>query len=789
MFKKLVTLLVVLLLAPAVAAQTCEISGPVTDPQGLVLSGADLRLYAASAAGSVLARPLQRVLTDMSGEFRMTGVAPGQYRLLALASGFERRVEPVTIVAAGLRLDLRLKLAGVHEGIVVTATRSDGESFAAPVATTVTSEENLRRQAASNVAQALEDVPGVQWVNAGAFRSRPLIRGLDSNRILVLVDGERLNNARTSTSEVGIETSLIDLAQLEQVEVVRGPGSVLYGSDAFGGVINLRTKSPAVQDGFRLTGRLRGELFTNGDTWRSMLDLSAGTRGFGVRVSGSLGAAEDYFSPRGQVFRTGVDESSAQGELRYYPQRYRSFFVKFLHKGAYHFGFPDVVAQPEFLGLFPYSKLQKFGAGYQANYNSSVFSSVHLRFYYQKQARDFVSSIRLPFAQLVSDTASDVATYGIDFQATSLAAQKHVLTYGLTHYRDRIADLRTQSFDFGPFQQLLSRAPSVPHSTLAGSGFFLQDQFELTRRLRFSGGVRFDRFHLHAEPTANYSPLVFGEIQESRRNHAITGNAGAAFEIMTGWVITGQVGRAFREPNLFERYFYGRGPFGGFVVPNPDLTPETSLQFDAGTRFQRGIARLTLNYFHNQLKGLLLRIPGTFQGQPTLAGEPVYVTVNLARSRIQGIESTAELQFTRARAQWTPFVTMSWQRGSSLSQNEPLPFIAPFTAHAGLRWQPAQLRVWSEWRTRIAKGGDRVPPGYLPLSGFAAHSFRAGYESSRGEKGIGALLPRGLAAVNLHLGIENLGNRHYRNLFESVPQPGRSFRFGLDFQFDSATRK
>jgi outer membrane receptor protein involved in Fe transport len=779
--------LLLLIATAGLWAQAGELRGRVTDPHGLLLVGADVRVFHA-APGQPAARPLARVLTDAEGRFRVAGLAPGAYRLEVFAAGFERRAELIEVTAQPQQLQIELRVAGVHEGVVVTATRQEGETFETALPVSVVSGETLTRSSPANIAQALENVPGVEWVNAGAFRSRPVLRGLDSNRLLVLVDGERMNNARTSTLEAGIETSLVDLSQIDQIEVVRGPGSVLYGSDAFGGVINLRTRTLAPYDGWRFGARLRGELFTNGDTERAQLELSAHSRRFGVRVAGSAGAAEDYFSPRGQVFRTGVDESSALGEFRYYPQQYRSFFFKFLHKGAYNFGFPDEVARPQFLGLFPYSKFQKFAGGYSASYNSPALSSVQLRVYYQEQSRDFRSAIDLGFSSLVSESESNVGTHGLEFQATSLAARRHALTYGVTHYRDRSRDHRRQFFDFGTFTQLLSSAPSVPDSTLAGTGLFLQDQFELTRRLRLVGGVRVDLFRLRANPTPNFNPTALAGIVENHGDTAVTGNLGVTFEVFSGWVLTGQVARAFREPNLFERYFFGRGPFGGFLVPNAALTPETSLQFDAGTRLKRGPVRVTLNYFHNRLSDLIQVVPGTFNGLPTFSGQPVYQSVNLENSRIQGLESTAEMQFTRARAQWTPFLTVAWQRGSNLSQSLPLPFIAPFTANAGLRWQPVKLRAWGEWRMRVATSSDRVPPGFIPVSGFTAFSFRTGYEALRGERGLGALLPRGFASANFHLGIENVANRHYRNLFELVPQPSRSFRLGLDFRFDSTVR-
>ncbi|MCI0717415.1 MAG: TonB-dependent receptor, partial [Acidobacteria bacterium] len=453
-----------------------------------------------------------------------------------------------------------------------------------------------------------------------------------------------------------------------------------------------------------------------------------------------------------------------------------------------NFGLPSLDPNPVFLATFPFSKLQKFGGGYSGNFDSTALSALQIRLYRQKQDRDFFNRILAGPSVIQSDTVTNVETFGFDVQATSIPLRRHVLTYGSSLYHDRNRDARIQILNPDtPGQVILSQAPSVPNSTLSGLGFFLQDQFELGSRLRFVGGVRFDRFRLEASPTANFDPAALGTI-ENRTDTAWSGNFGTTFQLMRGWLLTGNVARAFREPNLFERYFFGRGSVGGFVVPNPNLEPETSVQFDVGTRLHRGPARITFNYFLNRLNDLVVREPTTFMGMSTIAGQPVSHSVNLDGSRIQGVESSAELFLNGLGAQWTPFISLAWQRGTNLTNGEPLPLIAPFVGQAGLRWQPRRVHAWTEYRMRLATGSDRVPTGFQPLQGFTVHAVRWGYELARGEQGLGVHLPRGLRAINFHFGVENVGNRLYQNLFETVPEPGRSFRFGMDISFDTRSR-
>lgn len=772
--------------ATAAAAASAVFTGRVADPQGLAIPNAEVRLLAADSANSQFA--LRQTTTDSEGRFSFPDLQPGDYQLVVIAPGFRRHQQIVTVDAEHSSAEITLEISGVHEGVVVTAERNESETFASTLPTSLLSGTVLTQMVPVNLAQALEEIPGVNWHNAGAFRSRPVIRGLDSNRILVLVDGERLNNGRTSTGDAGIETSLVDLGQIEQVEVVRGPGSVLYGSDAFGGVVNILTRSARPAEAFSVGARARGDFFPNSDGRRGSFELSAGARRWSGRVQGGLGKMNDYKSPAGPVFGSGVRENSGLSELRWYPAPQQSLSFKFLYRGGYDFGLPSLDPNPAFFAAFPFSKLRKWSWGYAGSFASETLSSLQARFYSQEQTRDFFNQVRAGPSLIQSETITDVSTFGYDLQLSSVPNTRVVLTYGSSFFRDRNRDFREQLLNPGsPGERVLSAAPSVPDSTFSGLGFFLHTQAEAAPRLRLVGGVRVDRFRLEAQPTENFSPDAFATIR-SRTDHAVSGNFGTTIKLLEGWVLTANIARAFREPNLFERFFFGRGSVGGFVVPNPELKPETSVQFDAGTRLQRGPLRVSFNYFLNRLTDLISRAPTTFNGQSTIAGQPVSHNINLEKARIQGIETSTELFLNGLGSQWNPFFSLSWQRGTNLTNGDPLPLIAPVVGQAGLRWQPQRVRLWSELRGRFVTSSHRVPPGQPPIAAFTVFSWRTGYELVRDESPAAALVPPGFRAVSFQFGVENLADRLYQNLFETVPEPGRSFRFGVQLDFDTRAR-
>ena len=770
------TALLLLLVSSNFEAGGGGLSGEVYDPHGLVIVNAQVHLL---ADGQV-----REVSTDGQGRFQFRHVDPGSYRLKTCAAGFQCEETSVEIGDTSTApVEVRLKIAGIHAGVVVTATRQESETSETTLASAVVPSQLLEQQITLTLSQALEAVPGLNWENAGAFRNRPVLRGLDSNRVLILIDGERLNNARTSTTNTGIEPALVDLSQVSQVEIVSGPGSVLYGSDALGGVINIRTRTATPGDTLRLGARLRNEFFSNSGGRRNIVDLTGSQGWWAFRAMGSAGNINDYRSPSGRLYFSAVDEKSALADLRFYPAAGHSFFVRFTHRGAYNFGVPSLDAQPVSIARFPSSKLQKFSGGYSGSFRSRWFSMLQVRAYGQEQPRDFLTDMAGAASHSLSDTITRVRSAGVDAQVKAVAAKRHELTYGISAYQDRHRETRLQWLQSAAGSTVLSRAPSVPDSTFSNAGLFLQDQFDWKRRVRFQGGIRVDRYRLNASTTADYDPAAFAVIQESRTETAWSGNLGTSVILSRHWTATANLGRAFREPNLFERYFFGRGSVGNFFVPNPNLKPETSAQLDTGARLNWNPLRVSVNYFVNNLRNLITTIPGTFQGSSSIGGQPIRQNVNVNQARIQGLESSGEIAFNRLRSQWTTGITTTWQRGTNRTTGQPLPLIAPFVGQARLRYAPRHARVWSEWQSRVVKGGTRVPAGARPISGFTTFAWRWGSELTRAERFARAILPPGVSSIHLQFGIENLTNRLYRGIFETVPQPGREFRFALDFNF------
>src|SRR5262245_36207401 len=279
-------------MAPAGAA---EIRGAVTDASGGALPAVSVALE------NVATGVETAVATDAGGRYAFPAVPVGIYRISALVSGFSQDARTVSLASSeeSLEVSFALPVGGLTADVMVTATRSARDTLDIPLRAETIGPAQLRERTPTSTGDAMVEVPGITPVGDGPFQMRPRLRGLDSTRVLVLVDGERLNNARTATDRAGVEVGLAEVDSVQSIEVVSGSGSVLYGTDALSGTINVITDEPPLGDRVRVTGGLSGFYSTNENGQRGALRLGVTGPRFAFGVSGSLERFDDYESGGG----------------------------------------------------------------------------------------------------------------------------------------------------------------------------------------------------------------------------------------------------------------------------------------------------------------------------------------------------------------------------------------------------------------------------------------------------------------------------------------------------------
>ncbi|HEX8652643.1 MAG TPA: TonB-dependent receptor [Pyrinomonadaceae bacterium] len=297
----LVTVLVGLLLlcATSLAAQSgaAALVGTVTDQDGARVAGAEVTALSIASGRTLTAT------TDASGKYELTGLQLGSYRLSARGEGFATASRSVTLRSSSSSSerpvieDFLLMPGIVESSVTVTAGKGSARVTAElPQTISITDKLQIEERRPQSTLRAVERAPNLTPIIANPALERPRLRGLASNRLLIILDGERLNNVRSDPT-TGVSPSVIDVTQLEAVEVLSGAGSSLYGSDALGGIINLITTSPVRVAGTQYLGiRFDGDLHTNGLFRRGAATINWSSPSAALRLSGSLFRSGNYHS-------------------------------------------------------------------------------------------------------------------------------------------------------------------------------------------------------------------------------------------------------------------------------------------------------------------------------------------------------------------------------------------------------------------------------------------------------------------------------------------------------------
>lgn len=796
------------------------LNGRVSDTNGANLAGARVILRNLTNGEQIT------VQTDDAGTFRFANLANGKYRITVESAGFSSAAREVFLSGGeNQTADFILSVGNIVENVTVTATRTQVATTDTAVPVSVITRETIEEKNVNTIGDIFRTLPGTSTVNEGAFQVRPRIRGLESNRILILVDGERLNNARTSTAQSGIEIGLVEIEQIDTLEVVRGSGSVLYGTDALGGTVNIITKdAPRSSDEkFRLGAGFNGYFSSNERGRRGNLTLTGSGRFFSFRAAQSLERYENYFTgdADGLVFRAvdgfpsrrEVGNSQSHGSntqltTRFFFNENNDLRLNYERRRVSDIGSPLLTLQYGFNAWFPFSNRDKFGGRFETRNVSNVLAKISGTFYWQNQYRAFNNqTIVPPFVNSLSETTTDTTSYGFDMQTNWILGSRNFATAGISFFRDENKDFRLTTNRLTGVQ---NRTKSVPDADFGSFAGFFQNEFTVTNRLKFVGGIRLERFFSSSKRTDFFSlPTNIRQFQLRDlgvigidtglkvRETAVTGDFGTVFKVNDFISLTGRIGRSFRVANLFERFFTGAGSIGGFLVGNPNLKPESGVNFDAGVKFRTSKFAGSFTYFNNFYRDflssqqafdsrgcpVLLLTPTTVldaNGCQVISGNPTRVqqTVNFGRVRLQGFEADLEAPFRFAGGFITLGGNISYLRGDNLDANEPFNLAPPLKTVLNVRYNDLKNRFYAEWTTRIVNKQDRLSAAFRASNGgaepgFAVSDIRGGYNFRRENY-----------RLSFNAGVTNLFNRFYSEQFVFAPARGRSFVFGTTLEFN-----
>lgn len=760
--KKIHLLLVVLLAcftAPALAANLADFKGKVMDASTKEpLSGATVYISDLKATTT----------TNANGEFSFSNIpSRGKFLVEVRYVGYKTTSQQVDL-AAGTQLVFALEPSVIESAeVVITGTPYSANNKTNSLAVVSISREKLAQAAGTNIVDAIAKVPGVSQVTTGGAISKPSIRGLGYNRVLTIVDGAR-EEAQQWGDEHGVE---VDQFSAARIEVLKGPASLLYGSDALGGVINI------IDDLVPAAGDFNGNFTTNYNTnnglTASSLMLQGNSDGLVYRGRVSYKNAYGFGYKDHTVPNSGFNETNLSGMIGLnktwgYAHLSLSRFntnIGLVEDGPNDNGdyldedgnvISNSEAQKRKLNL-PFQNINH----YRAALNSNILlggGQLKTTLAFQRNVRkEFEESATQPGLYLNLNSY----TYDVKYSFANNGVWEPTIGVQGMH--------QTNANDGDEFL--------IPDYTSDNIGAFAYLKRNFAKGA-INAGVRYDHKNIDGRDLVDADGnQVFTAFNNKFSN--LSGSIGFAFEIAKNLNLKGNAGSGFRAPNIAELGANGRheGTFR-YEKGNSNLKQETSLQFDLGLEYNAEKVTLGLNAYSNKIYNYIY--PGNFNNETINFQEedgsttvlPLYRYVQ-TNATLMGGEASIDFHLVKALHFENTF---AYVKGTNNATKAPLPFIPAASLNNELRFEP-QIKGLSDSYIKIGLTNvfkqDRFDSFETETNGYTLI-----------DAGIGTSVKVKKGKINLWVTGQNLGDKLYFNHLSrykpaGIYNPGRNLSFGI----------
>jgi len=673
------------------------------------------------AGALVVIDELRREVTaGADGAFVFTNVPPGQYHVGVRAEGYSTRRTEVTVGTTPATLNLAVDF-DMHFAEVVSVSPNARPQFESYQPTTVLDGQELTKNLEATVGATVSEAPGIALRAFGPGPARPVIRGLDGDRVAMLEDGQRMGDLSSQSGDHAVPSNP---AAARKIEVVRGPATLLYGANAIGGLVNVITDSIPSEKTQGSSGNFTLNYGSNGTATGGAGDIHVGNGTFALHFGGAGTRSENYSTPDGVVdnsqARTALGQVGASwtGEKSYFGASY---------------GYDD----------------SKYGIPVVEEGSISLTPKRHS------------FSVRAGGKNLDGWLQSYRATLGVrqyehsELEGTEIGTTFHNDTVEgevlLSHQRvGRLVGSFGGWFMNRAFDAVGAEALSPPVDQQAYAGFLYEEVESPHATLQFGGRLDYASY----KPQGGLRPRDFTEF---------SGSVGLLLKPQAAndnFVVALNLARAARYPALEELYYFGPHPGNlAFEIGNDALDAEHALGFDValrgrGKRFEGEVA-----FFRNDITNYIFR-------EPTGEVEENFPVVKnvAADSVLTGFEVHGDVKLT---SELTAEVTYDRVQGELKASGDPLPRIPPSRLIGGLTYQQNAFQIGGSVQAVSAQ--TRVFADETPTEGYTTARFFASYSFDRG--GV-------LNTITARL--DNAANESYRNhlnyLKDVLLETGRSFK-------------
>ncbi|MDE2806300.1 MAG: TonB-dependent receptor [Gemmatimonadota bacterium] len=699
-----------------------EIEGVVRDAEtGEPLAGAFVSVVGTGTSA----------VTHGDGTFHLTGIVGGSYSLRVERLGYRSRTTEVVVGDESAVVAIELATSPIAlQGMVVTATLSERGAAETLRPVSVMAGDELQRRLEGTVAATLASMPGLAVTSMGPSVSQPVIRGLSGDRVLLLEDGSQVGDASNSGAD---HTTGLDPASARRIEVVRGPGALLYGGNALGGVINvIRDEIPsAVPHHVTGSGTLQSQTVT-GSVGGSATTVFAVADQVPLRVEVAARTGGDLKTPVGTLLNTGGDlwsggaGSAYVGEWGHLGASFRGYRNDYGIPGGFVGGHVDGVR----------IEMQRTASKLRAVVDrpTSFFEDIRFDATYTWYEHREIEPPDILGTLYTRQTASGEllgrhARWG-PFSAGAVGAR-----------------LSWEDFGYGG-------SLYTPDTQRGKVSVYLLEEVNLGPT-QIEWGLRYD--WTGTDPLEQDRTSDIGNIR-NRGFHAISGSLGVLYRANSGFTLGASAVRASRAPDINE--LYSEGPHlaaYSFEVGNPSLDGEIGRGLDVFLRFESNRFRGEVTGFYNDIKDYVY---GEDTGRLSRVLLPIY-QFRGNDAVFSGLEATLDVD---AGGGLAIEAVASSVRGSLKDGRQPLPLVPPLKGHWALKYERPLWFIRGE--AEVAARQDRIGEFETATDGYGVLNFSAGARLTLGGR---------LNVVTV--GLDNATDTEYRNhlsrVKEIMPEAGR----------------
>ena len=644
----------------------------------------------------------------------------------------------------------------------------------------------------------------------------PMIRGFATNRLLYTVDGVRMNTAIFRGGNIQNVISL-DAFATENAEVLFGPGSVIYGSDAIGGVMNFQTLTPqfSLKDKPFVTGKAIGRFSSANDEQTGHFDINVGWKKWAMITSitssdydhlrqGSHGPDEyvkNYYVQR----IDGIDQViNQEDQLLQIPSAYSQINlmqkIRFAPNDKWDIQYGFHHSESSTYGRYDrHNRVRNGSARYaEWNYGPQVWMMNNLNITHRDE-HSFFDEISLRLAQqsfeesrisrnLNNDNREirieEVEAYSVNLDFVKTSSSKNTLFYGVEYI---INDVKSSGIDEDISTGMkFPGASRYPQATWSSIAAYANDEYRVTDQFTVQCGLRYNQIILDAKFDTSFFPFPFTNVEIN--NGSITGSIGGVYRPTDTWVLSTNFGTAFRSPNVDDLGKVFDPEPGAVTVPNPELSAEYAYNVDLGLAKVIGnYIKIDVTGYYTVLQNAMVRRNFTLNGQDSIIYDGVLSQVqaiqNAAKANVYGLQAGIEIKLPSKFSFSSDF---NYQKGEEELDNgttSPSRHAAPIfgTTRLSYNFDNLSLQLYLNYQGErkheelsVDEQGkdeiyaiDDIGNTYAPS--WYTINFKTMYTINKN--------------FTVNSGIENITDRRYRSYSSGISAPGRNFILSLKANF------